>query len=145
MENDMMAVKLFFCVLFTVAAVWQDCKTGKIPNKLILAGYFAGGMANITSGDMQYLQMAGSVFAGMFLPIVLFGTVWYIGGIGAGDVKLMSVLGMILGGRNILFCSFVSLVLGGGIGVVTKRKKIHFSIPILLALLVTVVKIRTTI
>ena len=128
-----------FCVGFSVLAVWFDWHSFRIPNRLILFGY-------LTTFFMQMLWLDGTItqkllylISGAICPIFLMGLVWIAGGIGAGDVKVLSVLGTILGVRKILRCCIMALVAGVFIGIaakIIKRKKFHFSIAILISILI---------
>lgn len=128
-----------FCMGFSALAVWFDWYSFRIPNRLILSGY-------LTTFFMQMLWFDGSItqrlfyfITGAVYPIFLMGIIWIIGGIGAGDVKLLSVLGTILGAKEIVICCMIALAAGAFIGIaakIKKRKKIHFSIAILISLLI---------
>lgn len=128
-----------FCVGFSILAVWFDWRSFRIPNRFILSGY-------LTTFFMQMLWLDGTttqkllyLISGAICPIFLMGLVWIAGGIGAGDVKLLSVLGTILGVREIIRCCMIALIVGVFIGIVAKlikRKKFHFSIAILISILI---------
>lgn len=120
-------------------AVLFDWYSFRIPNSLVLFGY-------LTAFFMQMLWLEGTIIqklcylvTGAFCPIFLMGLVWITGGIGAGDVKLLSVLGTVLGAKESVRCCIIALMAGAFIGIaakIIKRKKFHFSIAILIGILV---------
>ena len=86
-------------VLIIWAAI-EDLRSYRIPNRLIVAGIITGCvflLINVLAGNSvnRYLFGALAGFGGMmFLHI--------IGAVGAGDVKLFLVLGMLLGTEYIV-------------------------------------------
>lgn len=124
-------------------AVWFDWRSFRIPNRLIEFGYLAALLiqAGLCEGtaDQRLIRLT----AGALCPVILLWLVWRAGGIGAGDIKLLSVLGTVLGPEEILTCSISALVIGAVIGIaakIIKRKKIHFSIAILAGLIICFVQ-----
>jgi len=132
-----------FCVVYSVLAVGFDLKSFRIPNKLIHFGYLAAFLLQIGLCEGTMLQRWIHFIAGALCPILLLWVGWIAKGIGAGDIKLLSVLGAVLGPEEIFVCSIAALIVGGVIGVaakVRKRKKIHFSIAILAGLMICLVR-----
>ncbi len=129
-----------FCIGFSALAVWFDWRSFRIPNRLILFGYFAVFLLQMLWLDGTVVWKLFYLISGGFCPIFLMGLVWIAGGIGAGDVKVLSVLGAILGAKEIVLCCFMALVAGAFIGIaakiIIKRKKIHFSVAILVSILI---------
>lgn len=128
-----------FCIGFSALAVWFDWYSFRIPNSLILFGYLTTFFMQMLWSDGTIVQKLLYLITGAFCPIFLMGLVWIAGGIGAGDVKLLSVLGTVLGAKEIFPCCIIALVAGAFIGIaakLTKRKKIHFSIAILIGILI---------
>lgn len=128
-----------FCIGFSILAVWFDWHSFRIPNRFILFGYFMAFFIQMLCVDKTVIQRLLSLINGACCPIFFMGLIWIIGGIGAGDVKLLSVLGTVLGAREILLCCMIALVVGAFIGIVAKmrrKKKIHFSIAILISILI---------
>lgn len=80
-------------------AVWHDLRERRIPNLLTLAGLVAG-IAAATffsglAGTLDALAAAGIAFA-IGLPF------WLLGWLGAGDVKLVTGVGAIVGKALVL-------------------------------------------
>lgn len=93
-----------------ILAVVIDIKSYRIPNWLILAGWIMG-------ISKAYLEqgLEGSVVSALrgFLPIVLLFPLFLMKGLGAGDIKLLSVVGTFLQHREFMMCFLVSFLLGG--------------------------------
>lgn len=101
--------KASVCLVALTAAFW-DIRKGKIPNALIAAGLICGGIFQIVR-----FGVLGSVFflGSALLPVVLFSGLFYFRMIGAGDVKLLAVLGGFLGPGKFCACLICTLVMGG--------------------------------
>lgn len=97
-------------VILAFAALW-DLRSRRIPNVLTLPGILLGvaflawetGWAGVWTGFAGALAGAGL----LFLPFAL-------GGLGAGDVKLMAVVGA-FGGPALAFRAFLGAALAGGL------------------------------
>lgn len=103
-------------VIYTLIsmAVVMDCMYFKISNWLNLCGaILAFSFCVIFRLDESKLALA----SGFLVPIVIFYPVYAIGGIGAGDVKLLSVLGGIMGTDAIIRFIVICFVVAGVVGV----------------------------
>jgi prepilin peptidase CpaA len=93
----------------TIAALW-DVKTGKIPNiftfPMMLFGFAYHG---VTSGLIGLGFSAGGFCIGIFV----FFIPYLMGGMGAGDAKLMGAAGAILGPKGVIIAAVISIVFGG--------------------------------
>lgn len=120
-------------LLLLVIATIYDNRTGKIPNKLILVGW-SWGLASLiyqygVSGILVF-------FAHGAIPILFFFILFQMHALGAGDIKLFSVLCVVSSWEQWAVCVIVTLVAGGVISLVRLIQKglhstIHFSIAIL--------------
>ncbi len=138
-------------LIFVYIAVIYDIKTYKIPNKLNLAGCFTGILYSMICGGVR------GVFNSLiwiFIPVVLMFILYCFSVIGAGDIKLFSVIGSFVF-QEVLKVIILAFLLAAAFGLVVVGKKIylkikdkktayafgrlHFSIPI--ALGVTVILI----
>ena len=92
---------------FTAVAAGWDLREKRIPNKLTLPVFFAGWAYQILFHGWAGLGDAAAGFAVGFG--VLF-VLWFIGGGGGGDVKLMGALSVWMGFRLTLLVLIVSTV-----------------------------------
>ncbi len=83
--------------IFLFAAVFFDWRDFKIPNLL------TGGGALITAGIcLYYGYRLKDLLPGTVIPFILCIGLFYLGVLGGGDVKLLMVCGMPLGGRLVI-------------------------------------------
>jgi len=93
-----------------VTAVVSDIRRHRIPNFLVALGLalglanqaYAGGISGLGDGALGLL-----IGFGVFLPL------YALGGMAAGDVKLMAMVGSYLTPHNALWTAFFSLIAGG--------------------------------
>jgi len=98
------------CSLALIAA-GTDLWSRRIPNLLVLAGLFAGlFLGAFTNGIDGLVYSLIGAFAGLSLLLLPY----IMGGMGAGDVKLMMALGAIMGPISV-FWVFIYACLAGGI------------------------------
>jgi prepilin peptidase CpaA len=99
----------FLAIVLTVAAVC-DIRYRRIPN-LLTYPMMAGGVVyhSFTNGTQGFLFGAG----GLALGIVLLIVAYLIGGMGAGDVKLLGAVGSVLGPAGVFEAFVYSAVIGG--------------------------------
>ncbi len=86
-------------VVMAAAAAVKDMKSGKIPNCWVLAGMLLAFCLRIVSGT----GIGWKTGAGMLLPFVLLFPLFWFRMLGAGDIKLFCVLGILLE-EKILWC-----------------------------------------
>jgi prepilin peptidase CpaA len=86
----------------------MDFTTGKVKNIWILIGLIVGILLQIVVEKKSIIEIC----AGAIVPFLILIGVFAIGGIGAGDVKLFSVIGVFIGVKGVFYCIIVSLVLG---------------------------------
>lgn len=92
-------------------AVITDLRSRRIPNWLVLP-FLAAGIA--VSGGIHGWRGVGQSFAGAGLGLLLFGLLFWMGGMGAGDVKLAAAIGAWIGPGQ-LFIALVLTGLAGGV------------------------------
>ncbi len=95
-----------------VWALYTDLTRRIIPNRLILVGIVAGFLLNAILQGPQ----AGLLFSvqGLLLGVGLLFIPFALGGLGAGDVKLLGLVGA-LKGAGFVFHVFIAAALLGGI------------------------------
>ena len=99
---------LLLCVL--IIASITDIRSHRIPNWLTFPAIIMGLGFNLISGGVGGLLFG---VAGLLLGIGLFIFLYAMGGMGAGDVKLMGAVGAMLGPKMVLWAGFYTAFLGG--------------------------------
>jgi len=114
---------LLIPLLVSGIAAWTDLRARRIPNWLTF-GALALGLAVAAGGSIGSghwsIDGAGVVraLAGVVVAIVLFLVPVLLGGMGAGDLKLMVALGAWIGPRPTLEIAVLATFIGGGMAVV---------------------------
>lgn len=107
-----MKILVVLILLLFLAAVW-DYYRGKIPNNFILIGCCYGMIHLLHYEDiLKFLP-------GIFFPIIVLFPLYKIGVIGAGDIKLFSMLGFYFPFMESMFCIFISFLIGAFISVIS--------------------------
>ncbi|WP_437206478.1 A24 family peptidase [Planctomicrobium sp. SH664] len=106
--------------VFTAVAAFSDIRTCRIPNKLTIPMFFAGWVYQLVMSLLYGWEHLGSAALGFLAGFGLLFILWFVGGGGGGDVKLMGALSVWLGFHLTLRVLLVStlLVLFGTVGVV---------------------------
>lgn len=102
-------VHLIVLMALLCVAAWFDIKSRRVPNWLVLAGLVA-------SLGIQFLQGGGSVSTwglGLLTGFGLFLPLYMVRAMGAGDVKLMAMVGSFVGPAAALGVVLTTLVAGG--------------------------------
>ena len=105
------------CTLFIllIAAVVTDLRTHRVPNILLAPALSLAFLLNtLHGGGAGLLTAAGGLLVGilMFLPLYI------IGGMAAGDVKLLGVVGSFLGPWGAFVAGVATMMAGAVFGVV---------------------------
>lgn len=104
------------------AAVVTDIRARKIPNRLIVSGFLlallTNGVAAHWSPDLVGPLGFGPSLAGAVVGLGTLVPLYVIGAMGAGDVKLMAVVGAFLGPSATIGAALATLVAGGVLAVV---------------------------
>jgi prepilin peptidase CpaA len=101
-------IALLFVLIF--AAMLFDVRSHRIPNWLVLAGLLIGvGFHTFVSSGwgLSHALKGAAVGFGLFLPLYVLRVM------GAGDVKLMSMVGAFLGPASALGAVLTTLLAGG--------------------------------
>ena len=101
-------------VVAVVAALW-DLKTRRIPNLLTFGAALA---ALLVNAYLSGLTGIGWSIAGWLVGVAFFFPFFALGGMGAGDVKLLAALGAWLGPALAVWVALFSLIAGGALGLV---------------------------
>ncbi len=87
---------MIYIILFAllVLSISSDLKTSKIKNLYVLFAAIAGMGINTYFQGIEGIKM--SVY-GIIIPVVFLGIFFYTGLLGAGDIKLFSAIGSLVG------------------------------------------------
>ncbi len=102
-----MCIIVLFLIL--IVAVIMDLLSGKIYNEWILIGMAAGLSRAAWQGGGNGLVYA---LLSMAVPAALLYPIFKIGGLGAGDLKLLAAAGCFLTIKEILICLGISFFIG---------------------------------
>ena len=103
---------LLFVLLSSILVVAAiiDIRIQKIPNVLTFPTMVLGLIYySITTGLDGLLFSLG----GLALGIAIFFILYMMGGMGAGDIKLMGAVGAIIGSKGVLLTALLSAIVGG--------------------------------
>jgi prepilin peptidase CpaA len=89
-------------IVMVAAAAWTDLRTRKIPNWIPVSGALIG----VVLGGLPSL-------AGAALGFGLFILIYMAGGMGAGDVKLFSAVGALVGPQALIIVFVLTGLIGG--------------------------------
>lgn len=95
----------------TSISAYTDYKTGKIKNKLLLPAIIAALLVNFSSQGVT-----GLIFSlkGIVVPFLLLFILFALGGLGAGDIKLLCCIGAFMGWRfsvnNLAIALIIALI-----------------------------------
>jgi prepilin peptidase CpaA len=111
MTNPINTYILIATVVCVVVAAIVDVLSNKIPNWLTFPSTVLGLLIN------SYLEgvhgLASSIF-GLGTGFLLLFVIYLLGGMGAGDVKLLSAIGALLGPKLVIY-TFIWMALSGGL------------------------------
>lgn len=112
MTTALHLTNLSLIALVTTAAVW-DVRTRRVPNWLVLSGLAIA----LLSQCLEHGGLAGSWtwLLGAATGLGLFLGLYLLGGMGAGDVKLMSAVGAFMAPAGVLHVAIVSVIVGGAL------------------------------
>ena len=100
--------------MFVIAAAYFDVRSRRIPNWLIAVG----GLAALASGSPRTIAAGAALAAAVYLPLYL------LRALGAGDVKLMLIVGAFAGPQNWLAIFVLSALIGGVVAAVVSRSRL---------------------
>lgn len=96
-------------MIVLAVATFTDLRNRRIPNWLVLPFLVAGIAA---SGWFHGWHGVGQSFAGLGLGLLIYGFLFWMGGMGAGDVKLAAAIGAWIGPNQL----FIALIITGMVG-----------------------------
>lgn len=128
--------------------VYTDLRRGKIENKVVLPAMLIGLIIDYVAGGWN------AVFAGVKMGLLITALLYIlfiVGGLGAGDIKLLAVIGVLFP-DEIISVTVLAFILAGiwSVGMIIirmirrekmmlKGETIHFSIPIWVAFITVMI------
>ncbi|NLN06634.1 MAG: peptidase A24 [Firmicutes bacterium] len=114
----MMHVLLF---VFVLICLYTDLKTRKIYNKTVLAGFLAAWLFHLVTRGV----LAGTkfTFCGFFTGAALLLVPYLLGGMGAGDVKMLGMIGAFVGSEQVVQIMLAAALAGGVMALTTMLKE----------------------
>ncbi|WP_248796796.1 prepilin peptidase [Pseudomonas sp. MWU13-2105] len=112
MSTEMLISTVLLIGLLGVAVV-SDLLHHRIPNTLVLLGLALGLVGQMYTGGVSGL---GDSLSGILICFALFLPMYALGGMAAGDVKLMAVVGSFLPFHYAIWAALFSLIAGGVCG-----------------------------
>lgn len=96
-------------LVILIAAVWMDVRSGKISNRLIAMGAGLGMMFQIQECGVMGIFM---VLNNIFFPVIILYLLFLMHALGAGDIKLFSVIGSFLNFKGLCSCIYLAFLIG---------------------------------
>ncbi len=106
----MLSTQTLAAIAVAAVACGFDLRTRRIPNVLTLGAAFAAIVFSVATRGSAGVVTAGG---GWLLGVVLFFPFFALGGMGAGDVKLLGAIGAWLGPQAVLQVALCSAIAGG--------------------------------
>ena len=109
-------------VAVSLIGLITDFRSKRIPNALTFSAVAAGLMYHLTTGGSTMVLQS---VEGMMLGLGLFMIAYLMGGMGAGDAKLVGALGAMLGPRAIVNVALFTAIAGGiyALGIIILRRE----------------------
>jgi len=118
-------VNILLCALL-LGAVWNDVKSHRIPNRLVFVGAGLGLLLNsvLPEGTGFVSVLPGAVgfwkaSEGLALGLIVFMPMYMLRAMGAGDVKLMAMVGAFLGPNALIGAIVLTFLIGGALSLLT--------------------------
>ena len=116
---------LMVLTLLLLLATRADIRSRRIPNKLVLVGIVLGLVFNglLSSGNGFNSEMPGGLgwlaaVKGLALGVAVLLPIYVLGAMGAGDVKLMGMVGAFLGPDDLIGAVVATFLAGGVIALI---------------------------
>ena len=97
-------------VIVLGVATFTDLRSRRIPNWLVLPFF---GVGVVVSCFLQGWHGLGHSLSGAGLGLLLYGVLFFMGGMGAGDVKLCAAIGAWIGPVQLIYALVFTGLVGG--------------------------------
>lgn len=114
--DRMILFRAVSAVFVTFTAVYDDLKRYKISNRLMAVGLCVG-IAFILLEAIEERAYMEYILGGSVTFVVMF-LIYIVRGVGAGDVKLLTVLGFLTGLQIIKYVVFNAFLITGAVGII---------------------------
>jgi len=128
------SVSLGFLFAVLLIAVFKDLKERRIPNLLLVIG----GIGALTTSLLMQSIPIQTLLAGGVVGVLVFLPFYAMSAMGAGDVKLMAIVGMYLGVKGVLISALFAALAGGVLALGFAISKTRTQLPYAVAILVGV-------
>lgn len=108
------SIQTVVVILLTLICSYTDWAKGLVYNAVTYSGVALGVLLSFVSPSPDPF----SSFAGLAAALVVFGLLWYVRGMGAGDVKLLAAVGALKGLPFLLNSSIYILAIAAMVGVI---------------------------
>jgi prepilin peptidase CpaA len=114
---DLLAMLLFdwrtgILILLLAGAAVSDYRIHRIPNWLVVSGALFGMIYNAVLAPYPHNNILFPL-AGLGLGLLLFLPLYLVRAMGAGDVKLLAMVGAFLGPGDTFYAALATMVVGG--------------------------------
>ena len=126
--NEMQTASILTLYMILFTAVIQDFMCMKISNRLILMGLFCSIAFGISIGGVPQIIY---ILWNISFPVIILYLLYVLGILGAGDIKLFSVIGGFTNFNMLMNCMLASFVAGAVISVVKMLYHRNLSVSLL--------------
>ncbi|MEX2476743.1 prepilin peptidase [Marinobacter sp.] len=102
-------------VIGLVIAVFSDLSVRKIPNAVTLGMVIVSVVFHTWFGHWEGLVFS---LAGLLTGLICFIPLYLFAAMGAGDVKLLSAVGAVVGAKMVFLAALMTVIAGGGLALV---------------------------
>lgn len=103
-----------------LAAAWIDSYAWRIPNALTFGGSAAAFFLSVLE-PVSPAQAVLLAFGGLVVGLLVMLPMYLLGALGAGDVKLMAMVGAYLGATHTIGAALLVFITGGALALVMRR------------------------
>ena len=114
-DTTFTAAIMTILLIVLAAAVVTDLRSHRVPNILLAPALSLALLLHAIHGGVDGLMMASGGFA---LGLVMFLPLYLVGGIAAGDVKLLGVVGSLLGPWGAVIGGMATMMIGAIFGII---------------------------